>query len=972
MAKLMVIPQMIQMSQVTHTLLLDIATRGQQIKVFNLIYRFACERGYVMNIRDSGWDKNAEYQGATVIEPERGYYTHPVATLDFASLYPSIIIGNTLCPSTLVLDEEFKHLANVQYARYMLGGKEWTFVTHLDGIVPAILKSLLAARRATKKQMKSVQDPFLLQLLDAKQLAQKLSSNSTYGFFGVDPETAMYGCMPVANATTYIGRTYIERTRQFVEKEFPGCHVLYGDSVAGTTPLLLRVRSTGRIQVMRIDELVRYDGVWVVDYHGYKETMEIHDYDSWTETGWTPIQRVIRHLLPAKTKLVRVTTHIGSVDVTTDHSLLLKDGRPVKPSDISVGSELLHSFPNLSHRDPEVQGMLPVTNVSPVPAVIGHIDYRVLLDGHNNEHDSLSAAAKAWGTTISTIYQRAKKESRGWRWDARRVPIYLSLELAQVMGMFMGDGSCGTYNTPSSGIKRTWAINGNDMSLLETYKRLAESAFPLSELTWCIDNTITSSGAYKLTPRCARSSGGAVAQLVDLFRGHLYGQTDKFKRVPAIILNASADIRRAFWHGLWDADGSKTTGNTMDNCSIDQKGAVTCLGIYTLLRSLGYEYVSINALTSKNEEYYRIRISTRFAKEPTAVKMITSLAEMDTPCYVYDLTTSTNHFHAGVGQLIVHNTDSVMLNLKGLLTDVPRSEWIRTSFRIATEMAQRASAIFPQAVNIEFEKVFLPYLLDKKKRYAGLKYADDPDKPPKYDAKGLVTQRRDNCALVRTAVKSVLLAVMRDADPQAAYKCVEDTLQRLLRDEVSLSELEISKSLRRDYANDHQPHLTVVRKLTERKEFNVPSCGDRVPFVIVEGSAGSKMYERAEHPLQVTKLHLKVDRLYYLDNQLRKPLLGILHFLPVPSPQELFDRTAAQLDRMRLGVRSLRDIGLSSGSIASSAHPTTTTSTTLTPTTMMQLQVGQPQPSKKRKSSEKKTTTATMTQSSLKRFCSSS
>lgn len=43
-----------------------------------------------------------KYEGAVVIEPTRGYYTDPVATLDFASLYPSIMMAHNLCYSTLV------------------------------------------------------------------------------------------------------------------------------------------------------------------------------------------------------------------------------------------------------------------------------------------------------------------------------------------------------------------------------------------------------------------------------------------------------------------------------------------------------------------------------------------------------------------------------------------------------------------------------------------------------------------------------------------------------------------------------------------------------------------------------------------------------------------------------------------------------------------------------------------------------
>ena len=43
-----------------------------------------------------------KYEGAIVIDPKRGYYTHPIATLDFASLYPSIMMAHNLCYSTLV------------------------------------------------------------------------------------------------------------------------------------------------------------------------------------------------------------------------------------------------------------------------------------------------------------------------------------------------------------------------------------------------------------------------------------------------------------------------------------------------------------------------------------------------------------------------------------------------------------------------------------------------------------------------------------------------------------------------------------------------------------------------------------------------------------------------------------------------------------------------------------------------------
>jgi DNA polymerase delta subunit 1 len=43
-----------------------------------------------------------EFEGATVIEPIRGYYSQPIATLDFSSLYPSIMMAHSLFNTSLL------------------------------------------------------------------------------------------------------------------------------------------------------------------------------------------------------------------------------------------------------------------------------------------------------------------------------------------------------------------------------------------------------------------------------------------------------------------------------------------------------------------------------------------------------------------------------------------------------------------------------------------------------------------------------------------------------------------------------------------------------------------------------------------------------------------------------------------------------------------------------------------------------
>lgn len=476
MDRLSVLPNTVQMSQVTNTLLTDIANRGQQIKTFNLIARYAFNRGYVMNFRDVGWDPAAEYEGATVLPPTPGYYQRPVATLDFASLYPSIMQAYNLCFSSIVLDEEYQALeaSGAQYGRYEIAGKTWVFQEHVKGLLPDILKDLVAARRKSKKDMAKCEKGSLdYKLADGKQLALKISCNSVYGFTGA-LAAGMFPCMPVAVATTFNGRNLIQQTKAFVEREY-GATVIYGD------------------------------------------------------------------------------------------------------------------------------------------------------------------------------------------------------------------------------------------------------------------------------------------------------------------------------------------------------------------------------------------------------------------------------------------TDSVMLQFPGV-------ETVHQAFDLAERVAKECSATFRDVVQLEFEKVYLPYLLIKKKHYAGIKYEGSPDDPPSLDAKGLALVRRDNCKLVRDTMREVLLQAMRNNNPMAAYEAVRRQVQRLVNREVGLDELQISNFLRKDLKSDNHPHVQVVKNMVARGSFGVPRVGDRVPYCIVEGK-GDKLYERAEHPDYIAEAGLKVDLNYYLRNQLQQRLEKVLQPLPVPDEKRLFDEAALEIQRKRQGIARLDSFG---------------------------------------------------------------
>jgi len=261
----------------------------------------------------------------------------------------------------------------------------------------------------------------------------------------------------------------------------------------------------------------------------------------------------------------------------------------------------------------------------------------------------------------------------------------------------------------------------------------------------------------------------------------------------------------------------------------------------------------------------------------------------------------TKNFVEAQGYSVIYgDTDSVMVNT-GHVT-------MAESFAIGKQLAMEATRLFPDTVQLEFEKVFSPYLLIKKKMYAGMKYEDSPGLAPKLDVKGLAVVRRDSCKFLRDLLRDILYKVMRDNNPGGAYEVVRAGLSKLVAGDVPLGDLEISKSLRGEYKDVKQPHLTVVANMKARKDIDIPQMGDRVPFVILEkplNCADDRIYLRAEHTKYVITEGLRIDRSYYLENQLKSHILRIMTPLPVPSVQCLFDDAAFAFRREQLGVRTI-------------------------------------------------------------------
>lgn len=379
----------ISMANVTLVPFKYLIFKGQQIKVYSQILNQTRQRGFLVPDPIQGnapGNENAEkdeegnpiaptkFKGATVLAPTTGAFFEPITTLDFASLYPSIIRAHGLCYTSIVLnDEKYGAIPGVEYEivewndnieegnsddisrNQMENGKEGyhciKYAKNVPTIVPFILGELAKSRKEAKALMAKQTDPFQEVVYDKLQLAYKLSMNSMYGFLAAQ----MIPCKPIAATVTTLGRRMIQQTKAYVERNYSNATVIYGDSVPGYTPILLRrSEASGRTPgvfvecIEKIGKDFRERRVPLVDGHGNPILSRkeegipfINDMQVWTNEGWANIRRIIRH--KTAKRIYRIKTTTGIVDVTEDHSLISNDTNALlKPTDLIPGTKLLH------------------------------------------------------------------------------------------------------------------------------------------------------------------------------------------------------------------------------------------------------------------------------------------------------------------------------------------------------------------------------------------------------------------------------------------------------------------------------------------------------------------------------------------------------------------------------------------------------------------------------------------------------
>ncbi|XP_062896817.1 DNA polymerase zeta catalytic subunit isoform X1 [Mobula hypostoma] len=228
-------------------------------------------------------------------------------------------------------------------------------------------------------------------------------------------------------------------------------------------------------------------------------------------------------------------------------------------------------------------------------------------------------------------------------------------------------------------------------------------------------------------------------------------------------------------------------------------------------------------------------------------------------------------------RVVYGDTDSMFVLLKGATKE--------QAFRIGEEIADAVTATNPKPVKLKFEKVYLPCVLQSKKRYVGYMYESLDQKDPVFDAKGIETVRRDSCSAVSKVLERSIKLLFETRDISQIKQYVQRQCTKVLEGKASMQDLTFAKEYRGSSAyrpGACVPALELTRRMLTYDRRSEPRVGERVPYVIIYGMPGLPLIQLVRRPIEVLQdPSLRLNATYYITKQILPPLNRVFSLIGV-------------------------------------------------------------------------------------------
>lgn len=567
---------------------------------------------------------------------------------------------------------------------------------------------------------------------------------SLYGVLGWD-RFRLYD-KEMGAAVTATGREVINHTEAVANEE--GYEVVYGDSVTEDRPVVVRDPDQ-RVRIIQIGQL--YDiatqtserkAVLSADggktKHAGKERSTLDGWEalSLTTDGaaeWQPIQRVIKH--ETDKPIVELRDEYGGSVTTPDHSYIVEDGdkyTQTAPSDVDAPVRI--PSPGGDNSQAEV-------------------DVKILL---KDKDDQIGNS----GNEIGDRNPQDKKILKTINWDTEA-----GSALSRVSALYIRCGS----------VANTTTVTFEDVPT-EVRSQLHQDC----ELLFGKQNTQKVENDIVIDDRDAK-----------ILCAKLF-EDETEKQVPSFILNAPVKQQKRFLKLVTDTANKATESkSSLTGRVFETTSQVCAAGVSYLLIANNIDHTYDQDTES---DRYRIVIGRSRTKEATPTLETRETTE---PTEVYDLEVKkNNNFVDGVGGIVLHNTDSVMLELG---ENVEKEKAIERSFDIEKHINKSYDIFAKEELNahahrfqIEFEKLYRRFFqAGKKKRYAGHIIWKEGKDVDDIDITGFEYQRSDIASITKEVQLEVIDMIVKGEDIDEVKSYVHSVIDDFQGGKVDPEEIAI-------------------------------------------------------------------------------------------------------------------------------------------------------------------------------------
>ena len=846
--KLKILTDAIGMANVCHVPLSYIFERGQTIKIYSLAAKECRDEDTLIptlynNNDDDENDENKGYEGATVLNPDKGVHYEPIVVLDFRSLYPRSMKMGNVSHETYVTDEKYLNLKNYTYYTISFKNNDGTIsrCTYAKnknnelGIIPKILTKLLDKRDEIKGLMKTADNDFLKSVFDGLQLAYKVTANSLYGQVGY--EKSYIYLKELAASTTAIGRKMLQYAKKFVETIFVnlinrarhdhGLYIKYCEKIFKNTEdnrFILKKKDTNGEKIII-----------------YSNKMEFYEY----------LRIEICKLITNKQKVSPKVIYGDSVTADTP-ILLRKDGQIYIKTIETINNEW-KDYNNFKPNEKDL---------------------------YNKEQNCNTTNYDVWSNNKWTKIKRVirhKTNKKIYRVNTHKGVVDVTED----------------HSLMNENLKQIKPKKCNkNTKLLQSYPQCNENLkicdiYAMQNKYHNFKNKVDD--LYLLF-----SFGNTIRENND---NNINNNIDN-NIIGNTILNENINHKLIFLSGYINNVYSKNVQycEMNDNYTLTCKGKVFTSEMYYLTTSIGLH--SILSVYNSELDIYKIVISEKNINDTTInnkIQNITFLRNTNNEEYVYDLETEEGIFNAGIGEIIVKNTDSIFFSMK--IHDIETKEIMvdKEGLRISIEFGKLAGEtickLLPEFQELAYEKTMWPLILITKKKYVGNLYEEDIFS---YYLKcmGIVLKRRDNAKIVKIVVGCIVNYIINERSNQGAINYTKLLVKKILKGEFPIDKFVLSKTLKSTYKNrDSQAHAVLADRIGVRDPGNKPNSNDRIQFVyFIPKKIKKKMLQgdKVEDPKYLIDNKLEIDYLHYITNQVMKPSLQFLNLI-ADNPEKIFN-----------------------------------------------------------------------------------